>query len=84
MPGRDRDFFGPRVGPTQSPMRYVLGAISPRIKILGRGGECQPPPSSEFKDAWSYTSIPPRLYDTPFNYAQGQFHLSRLTRLNRS
>jgi len=46
------------LGPTQPPIQWVPGALSPRIKRPGREANYSPPSSAEVKNAWShiYTS----------------------------
>jgi hypothetical protein len=61
IPGRGWDFFSssplPDLGPTQPPIQCV-----PEVKQPGREADHSPPSSSEFKNAWSYTSTPIRLH----------------------
>jgi hypothetical protein len=44
------------LGPTQSRIQCVLGALSPGIKRLAREADQSPPSSAENKNAWSYAS----------------------------
>jgi hypothetical protein len=46
------------LGPTQPPIQWVPGALSLGVKRLGYEDDHSPPPSSEVKNAWSYTSTP--------------------------
>jgi hypothetical protein len=46
------------LGPTQSSIQWVLGAISPGIKRPGCEADHSTPSSAEVKDACSYTSTP--------------------------
>jgi hypothetical protein len=58
----------PALGPKQSLVHWVSGALTPERKWLGREAEHLPPPSAEVKIAWSYTSIPPiRLHSVVLN-----------------
>jgi hypothetical protein len=42
------------LGPTRPPTQWVLGALSPGVKLLGREADHSPPSSAEVKNAWSY------------------------------
>jgi hypothetical protein len=44
--------------PTQPPIQWLPGALSPRIKRPGREVNHTPPPSAEVKNGWSYTYTP--------------------------
>jgi hypothetical protein len=46
----------PALWPTQPPIQWVPGALSPRVKRPGREADQSPPSSAKFKNAWSYTS----------------------------
>jgi hypothetical protein len=46
-------------GPTHSPVQWVLGFLSVRIKWLECEGDHSPPSSTEVMNLWSYTSTPP-------------------------
>jgi hypothetical protein len=48
----------PALGPTQPPIRWVPGALSPEVKRPGREADHSPPSSVEVKNAWRYTSTP--------------------------
>jgi hypothetical protein len=53
------------LGPIQSPIQWVTGALSLGVKRPGREADHSPPSSSEVKNVWSYTLAPPvRLHDT--------------------
>jgi len=55
----------PALGPTRSPIQWVLGALIPGVKRPGRESDHSPPPSAEVK---SYTSTPPiRLHGVVLN-----------------
>jgi hypothetical protein len=47
------------VGLTQSPVQWIPGTLSLRVKRPGRETDHTPPFSAEVKNAWSYTSTPP-------------------------
>jgi hypothetical protein len=62
-PGKVKNFLfstssRPALGPTQPPIEWVLGALSPGVKRLGRGADHSPPTSAEVKKIWIYTSTP--------------------------
>jgi hypothetical protein len=46
------------VGPTQSLIQWVPGALSLGVKRPGREADHSPPSGAEVKNAWSYTSTP--------------------------
>jgi hypothetical protein len=46
------------LGPTQPPMPWVLGPLSPRIRRPGPEIHYLSPFSVEVKNVWNYTSIP--------------------------
>jgi hypothetical protein len=48
----------PALGPTQTPIQWVLGAPSPGVKWIGCETDHSPPYSVEVKNEWSYTSTP--------------------------
>jgi hypothetical protein len=52
----------PALGPTNPPIQWVPGALSPEVKRPGREGHHLPPSSVEVKNAWSYTSSPPYVF----------------------
>jgi hypothetical protein len=53
-PGRVKNFFltssRPALGPTQPPIQWVLGALSPGIKQKWREADHSPPASVEVKE----------------------------------
>jgi hypothetical protein len=49
----------PALRPTQPPIQWVPGALSPGLKRQGREAENSPPTSAEVKKIWIYTSSPP-------------------------
>jgi len=64
---RGRDFFlltasRPALGPTQTPIIGVVGALSPRVKQPGREANHSSPSSAENSNAWSYASTPPYVF----------------------
>jgi hypothetical protein len=50
------------LGPTQSPIQWVTGALSLGVKRPGREADHSPPSSAEVKNAWSYTFTPPYVF----------------------
>jgi hypothetical protein len=46
------------LGPTQPPIQWVLGALSPGVKRQGREADHSPPASAEVKKIWIYTFTP--------------------------
>jgi hypothetical protein len=48
----------PALGPTQSPIQWVPGALSPGVKRPGREADRSPPANAEVKKMWIYTSTP--------------------------
>jgi hypothetical protein len=52
----------PLLGPTQVPTEWVLEVLSPGVKRASREADHSPPPSAEFKNRWSYNSIPPYIW----------------------
>jgi hypothetical protein len=52
----------PALRPTQSPLQWVVEVFTPGLKRLGREADHLPPPSAEFKNAWSYTSTPQYVF----------------------
>jgi hypothetical protein len=47
----------PTLGPTQPPIQWVPGALSPGIKRPDREADHSDPSSAEVKNAWSYGAI---------------------------
>jgi hypothetical protein len=68
IPGMGREFFfsSPRPdllwGPPNLLSDVYRGAISPGIKRPGREANHSPSSSTEFKNAWSYTSIHTNIF----------------------
>jgi hypothetical protein len=52
----------PALGPTQPPIRWVPGVISPGVKRPGREADYWPPTSAEVKKTWVCTSTPPYVF----------------------
>jgi hypothetical protein len=50
------------MGPTQPPIQWFLGALSPRVKQLGDDTDHILPPTAKIKKLWRYTSIPPYAF----------------------
>jgi hypothetical protein len=50
------------LGPTQTPIQRVPGALSPRVKRQGRKADHSPPASAEVKEMWIYTSTPSYVF----------------------
>jgi hypothetical protein len=50
----------PALGITQPPIQRVPGDLSLEVKRLGREADHSPPFSAEIKNAWRYTSTPPK------------------------
>jgi hypothetical protein len=46
------------LGPTQPPIQWVPGALSPGVKQPGREADHSPPTSAKIKKTWVYTSTP--------------------------
>jgi hypothetical protein len=62
-PGRVKNFLFsmssiPAPGPTQPPIHWVQGALSPGVKRQGYEADHSPPTSAEVKKTWIYTSTP--------------------------
>jgi hypothetical protein len=53
----------PALEPTQPPIQWLPEALSLMVKRPDREADHSPPSSTEVKNEWSYTFIPPiRLY----------------------
>jgi len=67
IPGRDKDFFlfatasRPALGPTQPPIQWVPGSLSPGVRRPGRAADHLPPSSVEVNNMWSYTYTRPYI-----------------------
>jgi hypothetical protein len=48
--------------PTQSPIQWVPGALSPDLKLPCREADNSSPSSAEVKNAWSYASANPYAF----------------------
>jgi hypothetical protein len=51
----------PAVGPTQAPIKWVLGALSAGAKQLGHEADHSPIPSTKIKKMWKYKATPPYI-----------------------
>jgi hypothetical protein len=59
----------PALRPTQPPLQWVPGALSPEGRRPGRETDHSPPSSAEVKNEWSYTSTPRiRLHGVVLSY----------------
>jgi hypothetical protein len=68
-PGRGRVFLlstssRPVLEPTQRPIQWVAGALSPGAKRPGREADHTPPTTAEVKNIWIYTFTPPHVFMT--------------------
>jgi len=52
----------PALGPTQLPIQWLLGELSPRVKQLGHEADHSPPSSAKVKNTWSCTTIPTYIF----------------------
>jgi hypothetical protein len=64
-PGKIKNFLfstlsRPALRPTQPPIQWVLGALSPGVKWHGREADHSPPTSADVKEILTCTSYPPR------------------------
>ena len=50
----------PTLGPAKPSVQWVAGVLSQEVKRPGRGTDQTSPPSAVVKNAWKYTSTPPR------------------------
>jgi hypothetical protein len=50
------------LGPTQLPIQWVVGDVSPGVKRPGREAGHSPPTSAEVTKTWTYTSTPPYIF----------------------
>jgi hypothetical protein len=50
------------LGPTQPPIQWVPGTLSPGVKQMGCEAHRSPPSSAKVKNEWSYTSTPPYAF----------------------
>jgi hypothetical protein len=63
----DKDFLlttlsRPVLEPTQHPTQFVQGALFTEIKQQKREAGYLPPPVTEDKNKWIYTSTPPYMF----------------------
>jgi hypothetical protein len=49
----------PALKPTQSPIQWVPGALTPGVNRPSREAVHSPPSGAEVKNAWGYTYTPP-------------------------
>jgi hypothetical protein len=69
----------PALGPTQTPIQGVAGALSLGVKWPGRKADHSPPSSAEVNNAWSYTSTPQYIFMAWCSLkAQGQIYILTL------
>jgi hypothetical protein len=52
----------PDLGPTQPPIQWVPGILSPAVKRPGSVAVHSPPASAEVKNMWIYASTPPQVF----------------------
>jgi hypothetical protein len=52
----------PVLGPTQPPIQWVPGALSPGVKRQGREADHSPLTNAEVNKTWIYTSTPPYTF----------------------
>jgi hypothetical protein len=52
----------PILGPTQPPIQWALGALSPGVKRPGREADHSPPTGAEVKKTWIYIYISTASY----------------------
>jgi hypothetical protein len=55
----DQVVLGSAVVPTQFPLQWVPGALSPGVRRPGREANHSPPTSAEIKETSIYTPTPP-------------------------
>jgi hypothetical protein len=53
---------GPVLGPTEPPIKWIQGDLSPGVKQPGREADHSPPTSAEVKNTWMYISNPPYVF----------------------
>jgi len=46
------------MAPTEHPIQWVQGALSPGVKLQGREADYSRPSSAKVKKAWSFNSTP--------------------------
>jgi hypothetical protein len=65
--GRVKNFVystssSPALGPTQPPVKWVLGAVSLGVKRPGREADHSPQTTAEVKKIWMYLSTLPYVF----------------------
>jgi len=50
------------LGPTQTPIQWVAGALSMGVKQPGHEADHSPPSSAKIMNTWSYTSNPQYIF----------------------
>jgi hypothetical protein len=55
------------LGPTQPPIQWVVGALTPEVKWLEHKADHSSPPSAKVKNMWSCTSTPQCLHGVVLN-----------------
>jgi hypothetical protein len=50
------------LGPTQPPVQWVPGALSPEIKRSGSEADHSPPSGADVKNTWIYTPTCPYVF----------------------
>jgi hypothetical protein len=80
-PGRIKNLFfstpsRPPLGPTQPPIKWVPGDLSPGVKQPGREADHSSPTSTKVKKTWVYTSTPTYVFIAQclISHAQGQLY----------
>jgi hypothetical protein len=63
IPGRNKIFLfpiasRPALGPTQPPMQWVQGALSPGVKLARREADHSPPANAEVKNGGTISPLP--------------------------
>jgi hypothetical protein len=66
-PGMVKNFLSstsstPALGPTQPPIQWLPGTLSPGVKQPKREADRSPPTSTEVKKMWIYISTPPYTF----------------------
>jgi hypothetical protein len=85
------------LGPTQNPIKWEPGILSPGIKHLGHGADHSPPSSTKVTKTWSYTSTTPysfmawllikhiiHLHGVALNQAQEHLYFTIILYMNQN